>query len=152
MAGRFPINIPKEKDYIRRLYEDQGKMNLAIVLKDGDRHIGGAGINDIQAVHRVATYGIVIGEKDCWSKGYGSEVTGMVVRHGFSTLNLNRISLNVYDFNTRAIRVYEKAGFKREGVLRKALYVEGAYRDILIMGILREEWDRKSQVRGACEW
>ncbi len=118
-AGNFPLNIPREQEYIRKLYTDQNGLNLAMVLKDGDRHIGGAGLHDIRQVHRAATFGIVIGEKDCWGKGYGTEAARVMVRHGFETLNLNRISLNVYDFNPRGIRAYEKAGFRKEGVLRQ---------------------------------
>lgn len=86
-------------------------------------------------------FGIVIGEKDCWGKGYGTEVTRLMVWHGFQNLNLNRIWLNVYDFNPRGIRAYEKAGFKKEGALRQAMYAEGKYHDTFVMGILREEWE-----------
>ncbi len=141
MAGSFPLNLLKEQEYIRKLYTDQRGLNLAIILKDGDRHIGSTGLHDIQQVHRNATFGIVIGEKDCWGRGYGTEAARLMVWHGFHTLNLNRISLNVYDFNVRGIRAYEKAGFQKEGVLRQAMYAEGTYHDILVMGILREEWE-----------
>ena len=144
MVGNFPLNLLREQDFIRKLYTDQKSLILAIVLKDGDRYIGNTGLHDIHPVHRVATFGIAIGAKDCWGKGYGTEATRLMVRHGFETLNLNRISLNVYDYNERGIRAYEKAGFKKEGVLRKALYAEGAYHDVIVMGILREEWNEKS--------
>ena len=143
-AGNFPLNLPREQEYIRKLYTDQNGLNLAMALKEDDRHIGSAGLHGIRQVHRAATLGIVIGEKDCWGKGYGTEAARLMVRHGFQTLNLNRISLNVYDFNPRGIRAYEKAGFKREGVLRQEAYAEGAYHDVIVMGILREEWDKKS--------
>ena len=66
-----------------------------------------------------------------------------MVRYGFDTLNLERISLRVFDYNTRAIRAYEKVGFRKEGVLRRDHFSEGAYHDTVIMGILREE--RKDQ-------
>ncbi len=145
MAGRFPLNLLREREYIQKLYKDQENLILAIILKDGDRHIGNTGLEDIHPVHRSAMFGIVIGEKDCWGKGYGTEAARLMVRHGFQTLNLNRISLNVYDFNPRGIRAYEKAGFRKEGVLRQAVYAEGTYHDTLVMGILREELEEARQ-------
>jgi RimJ/RimL family protein N-acetyltransferase len=139
-CGVFPLNLPSEVEYIRKVCADQNGLNLAILLKNGDRHIGGAGLHGIRQVHRTAAFGIMIGEKDCWGQGYGTEATRLLVRHGFRSLNLNRISLHVYDYNARAIRAYEKAGFKREGVLRQEIYAEGAYHDVVVMAILKEEW------------
>jgi [ribosomal protein S5]-alanine N-acetyltransferase len=74
------------------------------------------------------------------SKGYGSEATRLLVRHGFETLNLHRIWLHVYEYNERGIRAYERVGFQREGVLRQDRFYEGRYWNTLVMGILREEW------------
>jgi RimJ/RimL family protein N-acetyltransferase len=65
----------------------------------------------------------------------------LLLRHGFCTLNLNRIFLRVFAENKRAIRTYEKVGFVHEGRLRQAVYKNGAYSDILYMSVLREEWD-----------
>jgi RimJ/RimL family protein N-acetyltransferase len=140
-GGAFPLNLPKELDYIRKACADESGLNLAIILKDGDWHIGGVGLHRIRQVHQTATFGIMIGETDCWGKGYGTEATRLMLRHGFRSLNLNRISLTVYDYNSRGIRAYEKAGFRREGLLRREIYTEGAFHDVIVMGILREEWE-----------
>lgn len=83
----------------------------------------------------------MIGDKSYWDKGYGTEVMGLLLSHGFDTLNLNRIYLRVYVSNPRAIRSYEKAGFTLEGRLREAVFQRGAYGDVLIMSALRSEWD-----------
>ena len=120
LAASFPLNLFREQEYVRNLYTDRNGLNLALSLQDGDRHIGGAGIHDIHQTDRSATFGIVIGEQDCWGKGYGTEATRLLVAHGFDTLNLNRIGLNVFEFNPRGIRAYEKAGFVKEGLLRQA--------------------------------
>lgn len=138
--GRFPLNLLREQEYVRKLYTDQKNLSLAIVLKDGDWHIGSVGLHGLHQVHRSASFGIVIGEKDCWGKGYGTEATRLIVRHGFQTLNLNRVYLRVIAFNIRGIRSYEKVGFVREGILRQDHYSEGEYHDVIVMGILREEW------------
>jgi len=90
---------------------------------------------------RSAEVGIMIGDKSVWNHGYGTEVMQMLLRHGFEALNLNRVFLRVYAGNGRAIRAYEKAGFIREGCLRQAVYRHGKYDDVLLMSILRSEWE-----------
>jgi len=86
----------------------------------------------------------MIGEKNYWNQGYGTESITLLLKHGFETLNLNRIMLRVYEDNPRAIRCYEKAGFVHEGRLREARYFEGVYRDVMLMSVLRREWDELS--------
>jgi RimJ/RimL family protein N-acetyltransferase len=75
-----------------------------------------------------------------WNQGYGTDAMRLLLRHGFETLNLNRIMLDVYDTNPRAVRSYEKAGFIHEGRKRQGMYKNGRYIDILQMSVLREEW------------
>jgi len=75
-------------------------------------------------------------------QGYGSEAMRLMVDYGFRTLKLHRIGLDVLDFNTRAVHVYEKIGFKQEGMLRDTLFYEGAYHSEILMGILESEWLR----------
>jgi RimJ/RimL family protein N-acetyltransferase len=84
--------------------------------------------------------GIFIGEKSLWNQGYGTEVMKLLLKHGFHTLNLNRIALEVYENNPRAVRSYEKAGFVHEGCKRQGMYKDGHYIDILLMSVLRSEW------------
>jgi RimJ/RimL family protein N-acetyltransferase len=102
--------------------------------------IGNIGIHNIDARIRKAEVGISIGEKQYWNHGYGTEAMQLLLKHGFNTLNLNRISLDVYETNPRAIRAYQKAGFKEEGRLREGHYFNGKYIDIIVMSVLRSEW------------
>ena len=102
--------------------------------------IGNLGIFTIDPRIRKAEVGIAIGEKRYWNQGYGTEAMKLLLKHGFNTLNLNRISLDVYETNPRAIRAYEKAGFKEEGRLREGHYFNGKYIDIIVMSVLRSEW------------
>jgi RimJ/RimL family protein N-acetyltransferase len=102
--------------------------------------IGDLGIFDIDWRIRSAELGIVIGNKEYWNKGYGTEAIGVILEHGFQTLNLNRICLKVYKTNLRAIRAYEKAGFKHEGKLRQGHFQDGQYVDVILMSILKSEW------------
>ena len=89
---------------------------------------------------RHSGFGIVIGDKESWDKGYGTEATTLLVRYAFETLNLNRVWLHVFEENARAVRAYEKAGFRREGLLRQDHYRDGRYHNTIVMGLLRDEW------------
>ena len=123
---------------------------LAIDVRAGDswRLIGNSGLFDLDHLAHSAEVGIMIGDKLVWNQGLGTEVMGLLLRHGFETLNLNRVFLRVYADNPRAIRAYEKAGFVREGILREAVFKRGKFMDVHIMGILRREWvARKKESR-----
>jgi RimJ/RimL family protein N-acetyltransferase len=119
---------------------------LGIEIKDnnGWKLIGNCGFFDINWRTRCAEVGIFIGEKSCWNKGYGTEVMQLMLRHGFETLNLNRIILHVDADNLGGIRAYEKAGFIHEARLRQANFREGKYCDDLIMSVLCSEWNPDS--------
>jgi len=112
-------------------------------------HIGSCGYHDIDWRNRVGEVGIVIGARDYWGQGYGTDAMQTLVAWGFYTLNLNRVYLRVYSDNPRAIRCYEKVGFQIEGRLRQHNFANGAYRDALIMGVLREDWAAQAQIAGA---
>jgi len=104
------------------------------------RLIGTYAFNDIDWHNRSAEFGIMIGEKSYWNRGYGTEAVRLLARHGFNTLNLNRIFLHVFGNNPRAIHAYEKAGFIHEGRERQAQYMNGKYIDVLVMSLLKEEF------------
>jgi RimJ/RimL family protein N-acetyltransferase len=89
--------------------------------------------------------GIGIGEREYWGKGYGKDAMRIMLRYAFMELNLHRVSLNVYEYNPRAIRSYEKAGFTVEGRQRQALNRDGRRWDMIYMGSLREEWKRLNE-------
>ena len=88
----------------------------------------------------MAEVGITIGEKEYQGKGYGTEAMEVLLEYGFKTVNLNRIQLRVYEFNSRAIKSYNKIGFVEEGRMRQGIFIKGKYHDIIFMSILQEEW------------
>jgi len=90
--------------------------------------------------NRVVNFGIIIGEKIYWGQGYGSDATSSALLFAFRELNLNRVELEVFEDNLRAIRCYEKIGFQHEGTRRKAFFKDGSYHDVNLMGILRDEF------------
>ncbi len=110
-----------------------------------DRLIGLVGLGEIRWTHRDAWVGIGLGEREYWGKGYGTDATRVILRYAFDELNLHRASLSVFEYNPRAIRSYEKAGFVVEGRARQFLHRDGRRWDLIFMGILREEWESQQQ-------
>jgi RimJ/RimL family protein N-acetyltransferase len=104
-----------------------------------DKLIGFFGLY-VELIHSEAWVGIGIGERDFWSKGYGTDMMNVCLRYAFLELGVQRVSLGLHEYNPRALRSYEKAGFQLEGRTRKDVMREGKRTDTLWMGILREEW------------
>ena len=111
----------------------------------GDKLIGFIAFDGINWTDRDSYVAIGIGETDFWGRGYGSEAMRLMLRYGFTELNLHRVSLTVYEYNPRGIRSYEKCGFKHEGRIREFLLRDGRRSDMLHMGILRSEWESLEQ-------
>ena len=104
-----------------------------------DNYIGFLGLW-VDWVHSEAWVGLGIGERDFWSKGYGTDMMKLCMQYVFTELCLERLSLGLYEYNPRALRSYEKCGFRLEGRTRKDTLREGRRTESLSMGILREEW------------
>ena len=109
---------------------------------DEDRLIGFVALHSIEWNNRAAQLAIGIGEPGYRGKGYGSDALRLVLRYAFDELNLLRVGLDVISSNVAAVRAYEKAGFVREGAMRRAVLRDGQHHDRLIMGILHDECRR----------
>jgi RimJ/RimL family protein N-acetyltransferase len=105
-----------------------------------DKLVGTCQLRGIDPVHRSAELQIRLGEVASRGIGYGTDAVSLLLDFAFRDLNLQRVYLHVFATNAAAIRVYEKAGFVREGVLRRAAHIDGEYVDVLVMGILRDEY------------
>ena len=136
-----PWSVKKIKEEIDEGPKPDGFPFLIRTLAD-DRLIGFVGLFGIRWTHGDAWVGIGIGDRQYWGKGYGTDAMRVILRYGFTELNLHRVSLFLFEYNARALRSYEKAGFVVEGRLRQATQREGQRRDDLCMGILREEWEK----------
>lgn len=143
----LPISMAQEESWfesmLKRPPEEQ---SLCIEVKAGKgwKLIGNCGYFNLESRVRSAELGILIGEKDHWGKGFGAEAIQLLLKFGFETLNLNRMYLRVYENNPRAQRTYEKAGFLLEGRQRQAFYADGRYYDVLMMSVLRDEWQAEA--------
>ena len=118
---------------------------FAIKTNQDPRLIGFISLFDLHWNHGDTLLFIALGERDYWGKGYGTDAVRVMLRYSFLELNLHRIGLIVFEYNPRAIRSYQKAGFVFEGRIRSAMRREGRRWDWLMMGILREEWLRMQQ-------
>lgn len=140
--GIFPNSAESMLDYYQYMVGSRTDMNLAIVLKEDDRHIGNISLNGLNEMFRSAEIGILIGEKDAWGRGYGSEAIALLAGHAFQRMNLNRLGAGAVVENVGSIRAFEKAGFSREGISRQAYFCEGQYRDCVHLGLLKYEWEK----------
>ena len=140
LAMYMPMSMAEEEQWFEHQLEDRDGKVFAIETEDSV-HIGNIGLHSIDWKNRRAYLGIVIGEKEYWGRGYGSDAIRALLGFAFGEVNLHRVYLTVYGYNERAIRCYEKCGFRHEGRLREARFSDGRYHDELMMGILREEFE-----------
>jgi len=140
----LPMTEMSEEKYIEELGTTRAGTDARFVIEAiegaSTKPIGNCGLHKICPKDHNATFGIVIGEKDYWNKGHGTEATRLLIDYGFQQLNLHRISSAAFAFNERSIKLHKKVGFREEGRLRQAMFKNGQYHDELQFGILREEW------------
>lgn len=139
----LPFSLEDEEAWYEGMKKkpmEEHPLVIEIPKEGGWEPIGNCGLFNFNWRIRTAEFGIVIGAKEHWDQGYGTETLKVIIRLGFNTLNLNRISLRVFENNPRAIRSYEKAGLSQEGKLRQGHYHNGEYIDVILMSILRTEW------------
>ena len=132
------VTLQDEKEYLEKT--DNNKNVFAIIDPEKDEIIGNIGLHEIDKINRTATLGIFIGNRNYWSKGYGTEAIQLILDFGFNYLNLNNIDLALMEFNQRALNCYEKCGFKEIGRRRKNKFINGKYYDSILMDILAEEF------------
>ncbi|MCB5247262.1 MAG: GNAT family N-acetyltransferase [Candidatus Cloacimonetes bacterium] len=132
------FDLDKEREALQRLMRES--VSFAIVEKDNNKAVGNCSLMGISDVHRHAQFGIFIGDKTYWNQGIGTEATALILDYGFNILNLQNISLEVFGFNKRAIRCYEKVGFKFVGQRRDYIFMAGQYHDVMIYDILAKEF------------
>jgi RimJ/RimL family protein N-acetyltransferase len=115
-------------------------LNFAVDTLAEGRHIGSIGVHDTRAEDRKATVGIVIGAKDLWDQGYGTDAMRTLLRFMFDEMNLHRVMLHVDERNARAIASYRRSGFVEEGRLRHDRFARGRYWDTVVMSVLEDEF------------
>lgn len=135
---------PMPREEVERFFQTRllgpDSVAYAIHVRLTDRLIGLTTFSSLDPDNGSVLFHITLGERDVWGQGYGTEAASLMLAHAFERLGLHRVGLSVFSFNERAIRSYEKAGFRIEGRLRDAIARDGRYWDEIQMGALRPEW------------
>lgn len=142
LAAYLPMTEMAEEKWIEELGTKQKESDVVFVIEviRQKKSIGICGLHQISHKDQRAVFGITIGEKSYWGKGYGPEAARLIIDYGFRYLNLNKISSSVLHFNGRSKKLHERVGFQEEGYLRKNRFKNGEFCDEYVYGFLREEW------------
>jgi len=135
-----PVTKEKHLQWLRKLRESTDRKEFIIIRKDGRIPIGTVGLSNIDYQNQKAELGIMIGETAEWGKGFGAEACRLILRFAFEDMKLNKVYLKVFKRNAPAVRIYEKLGFIKEGLLREEIKKDGEYCDIFYMAILKKDW------------
>jgi len=137
-----PLSLQGTRESNEQGWPEDDSHNIMFLIRtnEDDRIVGFANLDYISWEHGDSYMGIGIGDKGYWGRGVGTEAMSLLMRYAFTELNLHRLSLTVFEYNERAIRMYEKLGFRIEGINRDYHFREGRRWDLVCMGILREEW------------
>jgi RimJ/RimL family protein N-acetyltransferase len=131
--GHWPITIEEEKAYLKDRYKNQSELTLGIEIQATKELIGAIGLHRINYIHQNTELGIFIGDKNSWSKGFGSLAIKLLAGHAFARLNIRHIYLRVLGNNPRGQKCYEKCGFVEVGRFPKFIYKDGVWHDEIIM-------------------
>lgn len=131
------ISIYGERDYIENF--SKREFSLCIVKCENDELIGNIGLDEVDYKNGTAELGIFIGEKENLGKGYGSEAIKLLTDYAFNELRLHTIYLRTYDINERAVKAYEKCGFKEFGRRHESVFIHGKYHDVIYMELINKK-------------
>ena len=142
LGMRAPLSLAGEERWFEQMLEHHGKDQWFFVIcrREDDRPVGSAGFFEVDTTNGNAGLGISIGDPADTGQGYGGDALRALVEFGFGRLRLERIWLDVYDYNEAARRLYERVGFVTEGILRHAFWRDGRFVDTYRMAILAGEW------------
>lgn len=134
-----PFTVESHNNWMHSMVETGKVVQMMICQMDSDIPVGSVYIRDIDNRHKKGEYGIFIGEDDARGHGIGTASAKLMIAYAFEQLSLHRLYLRAFAENEQAIRSYEKAGFIREGYLREDVCIEGQYRDIVWMAVVKKE-------------
>lgn len=140
--GGIPLfsSTINEKSWVESRIFDKQNVSCAICLKETDEFIGCIFLNDIDYHNRTAQAPVYIGEKQFWNSGYATDARILMLKYAFIDRGLERVWAKVLEDNSGALKMHEKTGYKKEGLLRKSCYRNGIFVNEVFMGILKEDF------------
>ena len=135
-----PVTAEMVAAKYERILQAEAELWFLIYERSTSRPIGQTSFSQMVRLYQTAEFNISIGAKDCWGKGYGTETTRLMLRYAFATLGFNMIWLRAQSSNERAIRAYQRAGFREAGRLREAQRIGQDAIDIIYMDCLAREF------------
>lgn len=146
LAGGGDPPIPQSLQRLEADFDQEaskgGRDGSSFAIEADGKVIGQCALFRFNETGRHCELGITIGDKAYWGRGYGREAVNLLLDYAFRLRNLNRVWLTVLANNERAIRAYRACGFVEEGRLREHAWGNGAYVDLVAMGVLRDQWLR----------
>ena len=136
----LPTTKEQLESYLKNILNNDRIVFLAIIEKDSDKHIGNIKLGPIDWIKRQATYGRMIGDKESWGKGYGSEAVKLILKYGFERLNLHKICAGALSTNIGSIKSNEKAGLKIEYTKKSEVFRDGEWIDTVGLSITEDEY------------
>jgi RimJ/RimL family protein N-acetyltransferase len=135
LESRFrPHTIASIREFVRAQQDDPASLFLAMVVRDSRRHIGNIKLGNISPHHATGEVGLMIGEKDCWNRGYATEAVRLISDYAFQVLGIHKLIAGFYAANEGSINAFRKAGFSIEGVQKELVEFDGARMDGILMG------------------
>jgi RimJ/RimL family protein N-acetyltransferase len=141
LGERYFVSSEYERKWIEDAISNKDEIRLGVCLRGTAELIGLASIVGIDWLNRSARSQIMIGEKPYWGRGYGGQAMLETVRFGFLHRGFERMWVRIVDTNLASIALHEKIGYKREGVMRRAVFKDGKFRDVVLLSLLRDEFD-----------
>ncbi|WP_020616878.1 GNAT family N-acetyltransferase [Paenibacillus daejeonensis] len=139
----YPHSLQETEMFVQRVMDSEGgHRGFIIAHRDSEEYIGQIDLFEIDWKNRMAEMGIVIGNPADHGRGYGREAIGILQQFVFHELNLHRLQLEVHEDNAAALACYRHCGFREEGRLRDRHYRKGRYTDLVLMSLLRHEYEQ----------
>ena len=140
-GSKFFVSSEVEKQWVQNTISQSRDIKLAVCTIEDDIYIGNVYLTDIDQLNRKAKSHILIGNKDFWGSGYGTAAMRLLIDYAFNQRNLKRIEALVLEDNIGSQKMHEKLGYKKEGVLRSSVYKDGRYKDQILYGLLKHEYE-----------
>ncbi|MES2623288.1 MAG: GNAT family protein [Patescibacteria group bacterium] len=139
LCAYLPMSIKDEEDWFENLSKRK-QIDIVLGIEVDGKLIGTMGVHGISWKDRAATTGAMIGEKEYWGQGYGTDAKMQLLNYAFNTLNLHRIASSVIEFNKRSLNYSLHCGYKKEGVRKKRFFINGKYHDEIILAVFKKDW------------